>query len=184
MLCACPALIAEPLQRCVLWSTWAATKKRAKYFGYFSSSVKSLRSMITPSFCLESEMSQSVALKAVNVAGLINSTAVLNSSRFLWVWFTWSCDSFVCHSNLRNNTVRAFQPISNFVLLCIKLPVQVTGSFLCEKRHSGITHLSGMSLVLLKFVLKALCEKKGYEKLWAVRKHLVLFFVLFSPFLW
>lgn len=39
--------------------------------------------MKMPSFCLESETSQSVALKAVNVVGLVNSTAALNSSRLL-----------------------------------------------------------------------------------------------------
>lgn len=51
------------------------------------------------------------------------------------------------------------------VLLCVSLPMQITGSFLCEKRHSGISHLPGTFLVLLNFVSKALCSRKVYEKL-------------------
>lgn len=67
-------------------------------------------------------------------------------------------------------------------LLYIKMLMHITGSFLYEKRHSRITHLSRMFLILLNFVLKELCEKSDYEKLWAVRKHFFIFFMLFSSF--
>lgn len=64
--------------------------------------------------------------------------------------------------------------------------MQITGSFLCGKKKKGSrelpTFLECFWFCLILFQKLCVEKKKDYEKLWAVRMHLVLSLCCFSPF--